>query len=93
MNFKHKIELLKKNFARVEERHADFFANGIPRWPGEKQDFLRNHHQNLENFPLHRFEFERLGFRDLPDIILADLKTAFAASENGQEHIFPQDPS
>lgn len=93
MNFQQKISLLKKNFALVEKRHVEFFENGVPRWPGEKHDYLRNHHQNLDNFPLHRFEFDKLGCNNLPETIISDLKRAFVAADNGEEFSPVEQPS
>lgn len=83
MNVETKVSLIRKNFAAVEEKHNAFFLEGVPRWPGEKQDYLRNHHQSIDNYSLHRFDFEKLGCYNLPEVIVEDLKAAFEAAKNG----------
>lgn len=84
MDLQQKIKLMKANFAVVEEKHAEFFRQGTPRWPGEKQNYLRNHHHNLDNFSLHRFDFEKLGCQGLPETIVEDLRSAFDAAQKGE---------
>jgi hypothetical protein len=80
------IELLKKNFSKVEEKFQEFFEKGDPRWPTEKHDYLRNHHKTIDNFFVTNITLEKLQFIDLPDPILAEVKVAFSAFENGEEY-------
>ena len=80
------IVLLKRNLGKVEAKFDDFFKAGVPRWPGEKQDFLRNHHKNLENLSMKNLTFDRLGLSNLPDPIMKELEQAFEAFRNGQEY-------
>ena len=80
------IELLKSNFARVEEKFLDFFEKGEPRWPMEKRDFMRNHHKNMDNFSVSNITFEKLGVADLPANILHETQLAFDAFKKGEEY-------
>jgi hypothetical protein len=80
------VSLLKTNFSKVEEKFDDFFRQGVPRWPGEERDFLRNHHKRLEDLPLKSLTFERLGVKDLPEDIMEELKKAFEAFQNNNQY-------
>ena len=80
------IVLLKRNLGRVETKFDDFFKAGVPRWPGEKQDFLRNHHKNLDNLSMTNITFDRLGVSDLPEAIVKELELAFEAFRNGKDY-------
>jgi hypothetical protein len=80
------INLLKKNFDRVEEKHINFFEQGEPRWPKEKRDFLRNHHKSLDNFFVTNISFEKLGIIDLPENIMLEIRAAFDAFQKGEEY-------
>ena len=86
MNKEPGIELLKTNFSRVEEKFTSFFEKGEPRWPLEKHDFLRNHHQNINNFSARNITIEKLGLCDLPDNILQEIRLAFEAFQKGEEY-------
>jgi len=80
------IELLKRNFIKVEEKFLPFFEKGEPRWPMEKRDFLRNHHKNMDNFSSSNITFEKLGVADLPANILHEAQLAFDAFKKGEEY-------
>lgn len=80
------LALLKSNFKQVEDKHEEFFRQGVPRWPGEVHDFLRNHHKNMDNISAKTITLERLGFIDLPENIMNDLKLAFDAFKNGENY-------
>jgi len=80
------VSLLKHNFDKVEEKFEEFFSKGVPRWPGEAKDFLRNHHKRLEDLPLKSMTFERLGVNDLPEAIVEELKKAFEAFQNNNKY-------
>jgi hypothetical protein len=80
------IALLKQNFNKVEQKHADFFLKGVPRWPGESRDYLRNHHKNLDDIPLGSITFERLNLTNLPEPIMDDLMQAFNAFGKGMAY-------
>jgi hypothetical protein len=75
--------LLKKNFSNIEKKFDDFFKNGVPRWPGEERDYLRNHHRNLDNLSMQSVTFDRLGLSDLPEPIMKELELAFEAFRKG----------
>ncbi|MFI5152869.1 MAG: hypothetical protein ACHQET_06010 [Chitinophagales bacterium] len=77
------INLLKKNFSRIEEKFDLFFKEREPRWPGENRDFLRNHHKNLDNLSMRNITFDRLGIYDLPENIVKELELAFEAFREG----------
>ena len=80
------IDLLKKNFDRVEEKYLGFFERGEPRWPSEKRDYLRNHHQSLSQFFSFNISLEKLKVKGLPDDILREVQAAFEAFKNGEEY-------
>ena len=80
------IELLKQNFANVEAKHIAFFENGEPRWPLEKRDFLRNHHQSFGQFLPENISWERLQVKDLPVDILKEARAAFDAFKRDEEY-------
>ena len=80
------IVLLRQNLKKVEEKHEDFFVKGVPRWPGEKRDYLRNHHKNLDNLSMTTLRFDDLNITDLPADIVQDLETAFEAFRNGRDY-------
>ena len=80
------IELLKKNFDGVELKFLDFFEKGEPRWPMDKRDFLRNHHQSLDQFFPATVSIDKLRLTGLPDEILVELRTAFEAFQRGEEY-------
>jgi hypothetical protein len=80
------IELLKRNFIKVEEKFLDFFEKGEPRWPAEKRDFMRNHHKNMDNFSVSNVTFEKLGVADLPANIVQETQLAFDAFKKGEEY-------
>jgi hypothetical protein len=81
------ILLLKKNFGKVEEKNLPFFENREPRWPLEKHDFLRNHHKSLDGFSLTNISLEKLRLVDLPENILAEIRSAFEAFQKGEEYV------
>jgi hypothetical protein len=80
------IDLLKLNFGRVEEKHLEFFEGGEPRWPTEKRDYLRNHHQNLDQFFPATISIKGLKFNGLPENIVSELHSAFEAFQRGEEY-------
>jgi len=80
------IDLLKRNFSCVEMKFMDFFEKGEPRWPLEKHDFLRNHHQGLDQFFPTTISWEKLKLNGLPDNILQETKAAFEAFLRGEEY-------
>jgi hypothetical protein len=80
------IDLLKRNFNSVEMKFLDFFEKGQPRWPMEKRDFLRNHHQSLDQFFPATISFEKLRLTGLPDDILHEVHAAFDAFQRGEEY-------
>ncbi|MDR3711937.1 MAG: hypothetical protein P4L51_03910 [Puia sp.] len=80
------IELLKKNFDQVEEKFLEFFEKGEPRWPSEKRDFLRNHHQSMAQFLPTTVSFEKMKFTGLPEDILREIHSAFEAFQRGEEY-------
>jgi hypothetical protein len=80
------IELLKKNFDGVELKFLDFFEKGEPRWPMDKRDYLRNHHQSLDQFFPATVSIDKLRLTGLPDEILVELRTAFEAFQRGEEY-------
>ncbi len=80
------IDLLKKNFNNVEEKFLDFFENGEPRWPMEKRDYLRNHHQSLDQFFPATISWDKLKFHGLPDNILQEAQSAYDAFQRGEEY-------
>jgi hypothetical protein len=80
------IELLKRNFASVETKFIAFFENGEPRWPSEKRDYLRNHHQSLGQFMPETISWERLQVKDLPVDVLQETRAAFDAFKRDEEY-------
>lgn len=78
--------LLKNNFRKVEEKFIEFFKQGVPRWPDEEHDLLRNHHKNFDNFSMKNVTIERLGLADLPADILQEATLAFEAFKRGEEY-------
>lgn len=80
------IALLKKNFSVVEEKFPDFFEKGEPRWPTEKHDYLRNHHQSLDHFFADSISLAKLKLTGLPDNILREIEVAFEAFKKGEEY-------
>ncbi|HEV3414948.1 MAG TPA: hypothetical protein VG101_20860 [Puia sp.] len=83
------IELLKQNFANVETKFISFFEKGQPRWPSEKHDYLRNHHQSFERFLPQTISWERLQVNDLPADILQESRAAFDAFKRDEEYPTP----
>ncbi|MBN9383753.1 MAG: hypothetical protein J0H74_23555 [Chitinophagaceae bacterium] len=81
------IDLLKRNFDRVETKFIDFFEKGQPRWPSEKHDLLRNHHQNLAQFIPETISWEKLKVKGLPDDILQEAYAAFDAFKRGEDYV------
>jgi hypothetical protein len=81
------IDLLKKNFESVESKHLEFFEKGEPRWPMEKRDFLRNHHQNLDQFFPSSISLDKLKLTGLPEDILQEVHAAFEAFKSGEEYL------
>jgi hypothetical protein len=80
------IDLLKRNFSLVEEKFLDFFEKREPRWPSEKRDFLRNHHQSLDQFFPATISLVNLKITDLPEEILREIRSAFEAFQRGEEY-------
>ena len=80
------IELLKRNFDSVETKFLDFFEKGEPRWPAEKRDYLRNHHQSLDQFFPATISFEKLKLNGLPETIVKELNAAYEAFLRGEEY-------
>ena len=80
------IELLKKNFDNVELKFIDFFEKGVPRWPSEDRDYLRNHHQSLTQFQPSSLIWESLKVNGLPDDILQETHAAFNAFKRDEEY-------
>ena len=84
------IELLKKNFDQVDAKFIGFFEKEVPRWPSENRDYLRNHHQNLDQFASTTVSWEKLKMAGLPDDILQEVRAAYAAFERGEEYQMPE---
>lgn len=84
------IELLKRNLAQVDAKFISFFEKEQPRWPSEKRDYLRNHHQNLDQFAPAAISWEKLKMDRLPDDILKEARAAFAAFQRGEEYHTPE---
>lgn len=80
------IDLLKRNFSCVETKFSEFFEKGEPRWPMEKRDYLRNHHQNLDQFFPTAISLEKLKLTGLPQDIVNALRDAFEAFQRGEEY-------
>lgn len=80
------IDLLKRNFDQVDAKFIDFFEKEQPRWPSEKRDYLRNHHQNLDQFAPATISWEKLKMDGLPDYILQETRAAYAAFQRGEEY-------
>ncbi|HTR29686.1 MAG TPA: hypothetical protein VMH27_10475 [Puia sp.] len=81
------IELLQQNFANVEAKYIAFFEKGQPRWPSEKRDYLRNHHQSFGRFLPEMISWERLQMNDLPVDILQEARAAFEAFK--RDEVYP----
>lgn len=86
MEQKKTIALLRNNFSNIEKKFEDFFKSGPPRWPGEQQDYLRNHHKSLDNLSMTTLTFDRFGFIDLPEPIMKELELAFEAFLKGRAY-------
>jgi hypothetical protein len=84
------IELLKQNFANVENKFITFFEKGQPRWPSEKHDYLHNHHQSVGQFVPETLSWERLQVNGLPEDILQEARAAFDAFKRNEE--YPSQP-
>jgi len=84
------IDLLRRNFDRVDAKYIGFFEKEQPRWPSEKRDYLRNHHQNLDQFNPATLTWEKLKLGGLPDDILQEARAAYAAFERGEEYETPE---
>jgi hypothetical protein len=80
------IDLLKRNFDQVDAKFISFFEKGQPRWPSETRDYLRNHHQSLDQFLPTTISWEKLKMNGLPDDILQETHAAYAAFEQGGEY-------
>jgi len=80
------IDLLKNNFHLVETKFIGFFEKERPRWPTEKRDFLRNHHQSLDQFFPASISWEKLKVNGLPDEIIKELRAAYDAFQRGEEY-------
>ena len=80
------IELLKHNFDEVDAKFISFFEQQQPRWPSEKRDYLRNHHQNLDQFVPSTLSWEKLKMHELPEDILKGARAAYEAFERGEEY-------
>ena len=80
------IELLKRNFDQVESKYIGFFEKEEPRWPSEKRDYLRNHHQSFDQFTSATLTWEKLKIDRLPDDIMQETRAAYAAFERGEEY-------
>jgi len=62
----------------------DYLLRAI--WPSEMRDYLRNHHQNLDQFTLATITWEKLKMYSLPDDILQETRAAYAAFQRGEEY-------
>ena len=80
------MDLLKRNFEMVDAKFASFFEKEQPRWPSEKRDYLRNHHQSLDQFSPASVTWEKLKMEGLPDDILQETRAAYAAFQQGEEY-------
>jgi hypothetical protein len=80
------VELLQQNFDNVESKFIAFFEKGEPRWPSEKRDFLRNHHQSLGRFMPETISWERLQVKDLPVEILQETRAAYEAFKRNEPY-------
>jgi hypothetical protein len=80
------IDLLKRNFSRVEVKFIEFFEKGEPRWPLEKHDYLRNHHQSLDQFSPASISWEKLKLNGLPENIVQEVQAAYNAFLQGEEY-------
>ena len=80
------IDLLRKNLDKVEEKFITFFEQREPRWPSEKRDFLRNHHQSLSGLFPASITLEKLQFTDIPEDILHEVRAAFEAFKRNEEY-------
>jgi hypothetical protein len=83
------IELLKKNLDKVETKFIHYFENEPPRWPSEKRDYLRNHHQSLDQFSPATISWEKLRVNFLPEDILHEVRAAYDAFELGEAYEAP----
>ncbi len=80
------IDLLKRNFSQVEVKFLEFFEKGEPRWPLEKRDYLRNHHQSLDQFSPATISWDKLKLTGLPEDISTEIHAAFEAFQRGEEY-------
>jgi hypothetical protein len=80
------IDLLKRNFDQVDAKFVSYFEKEQPRWPTEKRDFLRNHHQGLDQFFPATISWEKLKVNGLPENIVKELRSAYVAFERGEEY-------
>jgi len=80
------IDLLKRNFSCVELKFQEFFEKGEPRWPMETRDYLRNHHQSLDQFFPTTISLEKLRLTGLPDNVMNEVHAAFEAFQRGEEY-------
>lgn len=80
------MDLLKQNLDRVEEKFISFFEQREPRWPMEKRDYLRNHHQSLAGLFPSSITIEKLQFTDIPENILREVHAAFEAFKRNEEY-------
>lgn len=80
------IELLKRNLEQVDAKFIGFFEKEPPRWPSEKRDYLRNHHQILDELSPDAISWEKLKMDRLPDDILKEVRAAFTAFQRGEEY-------
>lgn len=81
------FDLLKRNLQRVEEKFIAFFERGKTRWPGEPHDLLRNHYKHFDNISARMMTWEKLGFTDLPEDIMKELKLAVEAFMRREEYL------
>jgi hypothetical protein len=84
------LELLRRNLDQVDAKFISFFEKEQPRWPSEKRDYLRNHHQNLNQFVAGTITWEKLKMDRLPDDILEATRAAYAAFERDEEYRTPE---
>jgi hypothetical protein len=80
------IDLLRRNFDKVDAKFVSFFENEQARWPSEKRDYLRNHYQTLDQFTPTTVTWEKLKIHSLPDDILQEARAAYVAFEQGEEY-------
>ena len=81
------VELLKRNFERVEEKYIEFFRKGPARWPSEEHDHLRNHYKSLGQLVPENVSWEQLNVSGLPDDMLREVHAAFDAFKRDEEYM------